>query len=281
MNHMNDTTDNSIDEFEMPDPRLLRQDDVEEGERLIVDIEGFEGPLDVLLALSRTQKVDLKQISILELVKQYLEFVNEARELRLELAADYLVMAAWLTYLKSRLLLPEEESDEDISAEEMAARLTYQLERLSAIRDRAAILMSRNQMGRDMFVRGAPEPVIIKRHNTFELSLYDLLKTYAEHKTREAVADIRIHKRSVFTLDNALERLADMLGLALDWTDLEQFLPEGIEDDQLKKSVRASMFSATLEMAKMGKADLIQKQTFGPLFIRGRNQKNNEEDGNG
>lgn len=278
---MNDTTDNDIDEFELPDPRLLRQDDVDEGERLIVDIEGFEGPLDVLLALSRTQKVDLKQISILELVKQYLEFVNEARELRLELAADYLVMAAWLTYLKSRLLLPEEESDEDISAEEMAARLTYQLERLSAIRDRAAILMSRNQMGRDMFARGAPEPVIIKRHNRYELSIYELLKVYAEHKTREAVADIRIHKRSVFTLDNALERLSDMLGLALDWTDLEQFLPEGIEDVQLRKSVKASMFSATLEMAKMGKADLIQKQTFGPLFIRGRKQENNEEDDNG
>ncbi|MBL4603479.1 MAG: segregation/condensation protein A [Emcibacteraceae bacterium] len=275
---MSDTTDNDFDGFELPDPRLARTGDLEEDERLIVDIEGFEGPLDVLLALSRTQKVDLKQISILELVKQYLEFVTEARNLRLELAADYLVMAAWLTYLKSRLLLPEEENADEISAEELAARLTYQLGRLNAIRERAASLMSRNQMGRDMFARGAPEPVIITCHHTYELSIYDLLKAYAEHKTRSAVADIQIFKRNVFTLDQAIERLSEMLGLAIDWTSLEQFLPEGLMDEQLIKSAKASMFTASLELAKMGKADLIQKQTFGPLFIRGRKR---EEENNG
>lgn len=273
---MNDSIDNDIDEFEMPDPRLAKSDDISEEERLIVDIEGFEGPLDVLLALSRTQKVDLKQISILDLVKQYLEFVTQARELRLELAADYLVMAAWLAYLKSRLLLPEEDSDDELSAEEMAARLTYQLARLNAIRERAAILMSRNQIGRDVFARGAPEPVIVTRHHTYDLSMYELLKAYAEHKTREAVADIRILKRSVYTLDQAIGRLGDMLGLAIDWTDLEQFMPDDIEDEQLKKSVKASMFTATLEMAKVGKADIVQKQTFGPLFIRGKKQKDEE-----
>ena len=274
---MSDTIDNNIDEFEMPDPRLAASGELEEGERLIVDIEGFEGPLDVLLALSRTQKVDLKQISILELVKQYLEFVNQARELRLELAADYLVMAAWLAYLKSRLLLPEEENEDDISAEELAARLTYQLQRLGAIRERAAILMSRNQMGRDMFARGAPESVIITRHHTYELSIYELLKSYAEHKTRDAVADIRFHKRNVFTMDQAIKRLSDMIGYAVDWTSLEHFLPEGITDESLIKSTKASMFTATLELAKMGKAELTQKQTFGPLFIRGRNKE--EENG--
>jgi segregation and condensation protein A len=270
--------ENEIDDFEMPEPRLPKMDDVKEEERLIVDIDGFEGPLDVLLALSRTQKVDLKQISILELVKQYLEFVTQARELRLELAADYLVMAAWLAYLKSRLLLPEEENVDELSAEELAARLTYQLERLGAIRDRAAELMSRNQMGRDMFSRGMPEPVIVTRYHTYELSLYDLLKTYAEHRAREAVADIRIHKRAVYTLEMAIKRLSDMLGLAIDWTNLEDFMPEGITDPQLIKSTKASVFAASLELAKVGKADLIQKQLFGPLFIKGKKQEISEKD---
>lgn len=271
---MNEIDNSDIDEFELPDPRLGKMDDVSEEERLIVDIDGFEGPLDVLLTLSRTQKVDLKQISILELVKQYLEFVQQARELRLELAADYLVMAAWLAYLKSRLLLPEEENEDELSAEELAARLTYQLQRLGAIRDRAAELMSRNQMGRDMFARGAPEPVIITRYHTYELSLYDLLKAYSEQKTRGAAADIRIHKRAVYTLDKAIERLSDMLGLAIDWTDLEQFMPSDIDDPQIVRSAKASMFTASLELAKNGKADIIQKQMFGPLFIRGRKQEN-------
>lgn len=275
---MTETIDSDIDDFEAPNPLLSKSDDLDDNERLIIDIEGFEGPLDVLLALSRTQKVDLKQISILELVKQYLEFVRQARALRLELAADYLVMAAWLAYLKSRLLLPEEENEDELSAEELAARLTYQLERLNAIRERAAILMSRNQLGRDMFARGAPEPVIVTRHHTYDLSMYELLKAYAEHKTREAVADIRILKKSVYTLDQAINRLSDMLGLAIDWTSLEAFLPDDIEDDQLAKSMKASMFSATLEMAKVGKADLVQKQIFGPLFIRGRKQEVTEDE---
>ncbi|MCP5382114.1 MAG: segregation/condensation protein A [Kordiimonadaceae bacterium] len=275
---MSDDWDNDIADFEMPNPRLTGLDDLDDEERLIVDIEGFEGPLDVLLALSRTQKVDLKQISILELVKQYLEFVNKARALRLELAADYLVMAAWLAYLKSRLLLPEEDSEDELSAEELAARLTHQLARLNAMRERAAILMSRNQMGRDVFARGAPEAVIITRYHTYDLSMYELLKAYAEHKTREAVADIQIFKRNVYTLDQAIERLSDMLGLALDWTSLEQFLPSGIEDIQLIKSTKASMFSASLELAKMGRAELEQKQLFGPLFIRGRKQDPIEEE---
>ena len=273
--------ENKIEEFEMPDPRITKMDDLDKEERLIVDIDGFEGPLDVLLTLSRTQKVDLKQISILDLVKQYLRFVTQATALRLELAADYLVMAAWLASLKSRLLLPEEENEDEISAEELAARLTYQLERLNAIRERAAILMSRNQIGRDMFVRGIPEAVVVTRHHTYDLSMYDLLKAYAEHKTREAVADIHIFKRNVFTLDQAISRLSDMLGLALDWTNLEQFMPTDIEDQQLIKSIKASMFSASLEMAKVGKADLVQKQIFGPLFVRGRKQNYTKEDDNG
>ncbi len=240
----------------------------EDDENLILDIEGFEGPLDVLLALARTQKVDLKQISILELVQQFLKFIEEARVQKLERAADYLVMAAWLAYLKSRLLLPEDNSEEELSAEQMAAHLTYQLQRLSAIRDSAAALMSRNQLKRDVFARGLPEPVIITRNAIFELSLYDLLRAYADHKTRHAVADIRIHKREVYTLDRALERLKAMIGLAVDWTDLYQFLPTSVMGDDMIRSVKASIFTASLEMARQGKAEIIQKQTFGPLFIR-------------
>ncbi len=259
-------------EFEMHYPK--GSDDIEE-ERLVVDINGFEGPLDVLLTLSRTQKVDLKQISILELVKQYLNFVHQARTLRLELAADYLVMAAWLTYLKSRLLLPEEENEDELSAEEMAARLSYQLQRLEAIRERSAILMSRNQVGRDMFARGMPEAVIITQNHTFDLSIYEFLQSYAHHKTRVAVADIRFHKRNIYSLDQALTRLSEMLGMALDWTSLEQFLPKDLGDDQFNKSAKASLFTATLELARLGKADLTQKQMFGPLFIRGRKGDNN------
>ncbi|MCF6214787.1 MAG: segregation/condensation protein A [Emcibacter sp.] len=240
---------------------------------LILDIDGFEGPLDVLLALARTQKVDLKQISILELVQQFLKFVADAKVQKLEKAADYLVMAAWLAYLKSRLLLPEENSEEEFSAEEMAARLTYQLQRLSAIRDSSARLMSRNQLRRDVFARGMPEPVIVTKNAVFELSLYDLLRVYADHKTRNAIADIRIHKRDVYTLDQALERLKGMIGLAVDWTDLYQFLPDSNMADNMKRSVKASLFTASLEMARSGKAEIVQKQAFGPLFIRKTDRK--------
>ncbi|MFC7050807.1 segregation and condensation protein A [Emcibacter nanhaiensis] len=247
--------------------------DMEEAERLVLDIRGFEGPLDVLLALSRTQKVDLKQISILELVEQYLVFIAEARRLRLEVAADYLVMAAWLAYLKSRLLLPIEESEEELSADELAARLTYQLQRLEAMRDAAAKLMSRDQLGRDVFVRGAPEAVHITRNATYELSLYELLKGYAEHKIRKSVSDIRIHKREVYTLDQALERLGDMIGQVLDWTSLEAFLPADLKSNDMMRSAKASLFTATLEMARQGKAEIVQKQTFGPLMIRGRHRE--------
>ncbi|MBL4894041.1 MAG: segregation/condensation protein A [Emcibacter sp.] len=241
---------------------------VDDDQRLILDIEGFEGPLDVLLALARTQKVDLKQISILELVQQFIEFVSKAKVQKLEKAADYLVMAAWLAYLKSRLLLPEEDSEDELSAEEMAARLTYQLQRLNAIRDVAAKLMSRNQLRRDVFARGQPEQVIVTKNATFELSLYDLLRAYADHKTRTSIADIRIHKRAVYTLDQALERLRGMIGLAMDWTDLFQFLPDDTGNAEMTRSVKASLFTASLEMARQGKAEIVQKQTFGPLFIR-------------
>lgn len=247
------------------DSRAMTGDDEH---RLILDIEGFEGPLDVLLSLARTQKVDLKQISILELVQQFLEFVAEAKVQELEKAADYLVMAAWLAYLKSRLLLPEETSEDELSAEEMAARLTYQLQRLSAIRDVSAMLMSRNQLKRDVFARGRPESVIVTKNATFDLSLYDILRAYADHKTRKSIADIRIHKRDVYTLDQALDHLRNLIGTAIDWTDLFQFMPDDVGGAAMSRSAKASLFTASLEMARQGKAEIVQKQTFGPLFIR-------------
>jgi len=248
----------------------------EEGDRFILDIDGFEGPLDVLLALARTQKVDLKQISILELVQQYLKFVDEVRVQKLEKAADYLVMAAWLAYLKSRLLLPDESSEEELSAEEMAARLTYQLQRLSAIRECSATLMSRNQLNRDVFARGMPEPVIVTKNAIYELSLYEILRAYADHKTRHAIADIRFHKREVYTLDQALERLRRLIGTALTWTDLFKFLPDSIETAQMVRSFKASMFTASLEITREGKAEIDQKQAFGPLFVRKRERRDEE-----
>lgn len=248
----------------------------EEGERFILDIEGFEGPLDVLLTLARTQKVDLKQISILELVEQYLTFVDELRVQKLEKAADYLVMAAWLAYLKSRLLLPEEPSEDELSAEELAARLTYQLQRLNAIRECSAALMSRNQLNRDVFARGMPEPVIVTKNSVYELSLYEILRAYADHQTKHAIADIRIHKREVYTLDQALNRLKNLIGTAVTWTDLFQFLPENIETAQMIRSVKASLFTASLEMTREGHAEIEQKQAFGPLFVRKRDRRDEE-----
>jgi len=239
-----------------------------EADNLILNIDGFEGPLDILLTLARSQKVDLKQISILQLVEQYLSFIKQARHLRLELAADYLVMAAWLAFLKSLLLLPEDNNSEEPNAEELAARLTFQLQRLEAIRNAAATLMSSDQLGRDFFVRGAPETTKINKTFTYELSLYEIMKAYADHSARMAVGEVNLERRPVYTIEKAIERLERLVGSAIDWTALESFLPHFPEDQALQKSARASIFSATLELAKQGKVNLVQKQTFGPVFLK-------------
>jgi len=257
-----------FDDFSAPVTRLssVRENAVE---RLIVDIDGFEGPLDVLLELARTQKVDLLKISILELVEQYLVFMAEARRQRLELAADYLVMAAWLAYLKSRLLLPQEEEDEP-TAEEMAARLAHQLRRLEAMREAAAQLMARDQMGRDMFVRGAPEKVRVTKTALYDLTLYELLKAYGENNARHSVTHMHIPRANVYSLDHAIERLEALIGQTVEWTSLQKFLPDALSDGRTAKSARASMFLASLELARQGKLDLRQTETYGPLMLRGR-----------
>jgi segregation and condensation protein A len=235
---------------------------------LRLEIDGFEGPLDVLLTLARTQKVDLTQISILELVEQYLKFVAAAKKLKLELAADYLVMAAWLAYLKSRLLLPKEEDDEEPTAEELAFRLQLRLQRLEAMREAGARLMARDRMGRDVFRRGKPEGLKLLKRGQYDTTMYELLKAYAENRQRFSVTEIRIERRPVFSLEDALERMNSMIGSKFSWAQLSEFLPDTIKDKRLRKSALASMFAASLELARQGNADLRQMEAFGPLYLR-------------
>ena len=244
-----------------------------EAETLRVEVDGYEGPLDLLLTLARTQKVDLAKISVLQLAEQYLAFIEEARELRIELAADYLVMAAWLAYLKSRLLLPKEDEDEGLSGEEMAAHLAFQLERLEAMRSVAAKLMARDQLGRDFFRRGMTEAVTIRRQTTWSCSLSDLLKAYASVKTREEYKPLNYDPREVYSVEAALERLKRLVGQMPDWGTLVSFLPEGWSlDPEKRRSAIASSFSAVLELAKRGEVELRQDRTFAPLYLRARGE---------
>ncbi|SMP23229.1 condensin subunit ScpA [Shimia sagamensis] len=240
-------------------------------EALIVDVDGFEGPLDLLLTLSRTQKVDLRKISVLELAKQYLDFVERAKRLRLELAADYLVMAAWLAFLKSRLLLPPDPTEEGPSGEELAAHLAFQLERLQAMRDAAAKLMARDRLGRDFFARGVPESVERVRRITFTATLMDLMQGYARLRTRDEFRPFILDRESVFTMEEALERMRGLIGYAGAWTDILSYLPVGWENDPKKRrSATAATFAASLELAKEGKVFIRQSETFAPIEVRKR-----------
>lgn len=240
-------------------------------EALIVDVDGFEGPLDLLLTLSRTQKVDLRRISVLQLAEQYLLFVNKAAKLRIELAADYLVMAAWLAFLKSRLLLPPEPGEAGPSAEELAAHLAFQLERLQAMREAAARLMARDQKGRDFFVRGQPETVSLQRKVSWEANLLDLMRAYARIRTRDEFRPFVMDREHVFTMEQALDRMRGLIGYAGDWADLSGFLPEGWDATPMaRRSATAAHFAAVLEMAKRGQLTLRQGDTFSPIQIRRR-----------
>ncbi len=242
-------------------------------EALIVDVDGFEGPLDLLLTLSRTQKVDLRKISILKLAEQYLGFVEEAKSLRIELAADYLVMAAWLAFLKSRLLLPPDPTDEGPSGEDMAAHLAFQLERLAAMRERAANLMARDRLGQDRFPRGLPEEVGTIRKITYTASLLELMQAYARIRTRDEFRPFVMDRDSVYTMEEALDRLRGMIGFAGDWTDIASYLPDGWQmDPKKRRSATASNFAAALELAKAGKVDLRQADTFAPIHLRRRDE---------
>ncbi|PKB19525.1 condensin subunit ScpA [Novosphingobium kunmingense] len=236
-------------------------------EALYLELDGWEGPLDLLLDLARRQKVDLRKISILELVDQYLTYIEGAEALRLELAADYLVMAAWLAYLKSALLLPRDEQA-DPSPEELALRLQLRLQRLAAMRDAAARLMGRDRLGRDVFARGAPEGLRVDRKALWQCDWFALVQAYGQVKARTAPVVHMVRDRMVMTLDSALSRVSSMLGVSLDWMELKDFLPPHA-DPRLRKSALASSFVAALELARLGKAELDQQDTFGPLLLRG------------
>ncbi len=238
-------------------------------EALIVDVDGFEGPLDLLLTLSRTQKVDLRQISILALAEQYLAFIETAKALRIELAADYLVMAAWLAFLKSRLLLPPDPTEDGPTGEELAAHLAFQLERLQAMREAAAQLMARDQLGRDIFARGITEDVTRSRRVAWTATLLDLMQAYARIRTRDDFRPFVLDRDAVMTMEQALERMRRLIGFAGEWTDLSSYLPEGWEVDPVRRrSSTAATFAASLELAKEGKIEIRQSDTYAPILIR-------------
>jgi segregation and condensation protein A len=235
---------------------------------LHLDLDGFEGPIDVLLTLARDQKVDLKKISILELADQYLAFIARARRLRLEIAADYLVMAAWLAYLKSRLLLPEPPADGEPSGAELAAALAFQLQRLEAMQKAGRELMGLPQYGRDFFGRGLPEPVQVIEKPVYKLALYDLLKAYGNYPGRRNEGLLQITPMNLFSMDDALHRIGEMLGQVLDWTTLQAFLPPGLQRGLPRRAALAATFAASLELARTGRIELRQEGLFGPIFMR-------------
>jgi segregation and condensation protein A len=238
----------------------------DDGEALIIDLDGYEGPLHVLLALARSQKVDLLKLSVLKLAEQYLAFVQQARRLRFSLAADYLVMAAWLAYLKSGLLLPKD-AQPDPSPEELALRLHLRLQRLEAMREAGARLMARDRIGRDVFIRPEPEGLHRPKAIIWQASLYDLIHAYGQVKARTAPRIHIVARRPVMTLDEAIERVSRLVGMELDWTDLSRFLPE-TADPVLRRSALASSFVAALELARQGRVELRQETTFAPLYLR-------------
>ena len=253
---------------------LFRTESVAErvaSETLIIDVDGYEGPLDLLLTLSRTQKVDLRKISVLDLAVQYLMFIERATALRIELAADYLVMAAWLAFLKSRLLLPPDPKEDGPSGDELAAHLAYQLERLQAMRDCAAKLMARDRLGKDRFVRGLPEDVNRRRNVIYTANLLDLMQGYARIRTKDDFRPFVLDRDAVITMEQALTRMRGLIGFTVDWTDIISYLPEDwLNDSQKRKSATASTFAASLELAKEGNIEIRQGELYAPIEIRKR-----------
>ena len=274
MSEAEDSKNDAGEDGDLSDWEQAERDDqgLSAAETLVVDVEGFEGPLDLLLALARTQKVDLAGISVLALAQQYLDFIAEARRLRLEIAADYLVMAAWLTFLKSKLLLPAQQDIEDEpTGEELGRLLAFRLKRLHAMREAAAALMTRKRLGRDVFARGMPEPLRITRKSTYQANLYDLLKAYAQQRQRNAVKSWEVRQRTVWSLKKARDELERLLGTSCDWAPLDQLLAEFlVGGPELRRTALASGFTATLEMAREGALELRQAKMFARLLVRRR-----------
>jgi segregation and condensation protein A len=235
---------------------------------LVIDVAGFEGPLDLLLHLARTQKVDLSRISVLALAEQYLQFVETARRVRIELAADYLVMAAWLAFLKSKLLIPQQAKDDGPSGEEMAATLAFRLKRLEAMREAAERLVNRAQLGRDIFARGAPEHIPHINRSAYEANLDDLLRAYANLRQRQAITQVTIEKRQVWSLVEARELLNSLLGDVGEWTVLDQYLLQYVPDPAMRVTAIASAFAASLELVREGSLQIRQEGAFQPIYMR-------------
>jgi segregation and condensation protein A len=254
-------TSSVTDWFDPPVP--TPDDDI-----MYVDVDGYEGPLDLLLELARRQKVDLAAISVLALAMQYLAFIERVREKRIELAADYLVMAAWLAYLKSRLMLPQLPSDDEPSGEMLAAMLQFRLKRLEAMRKAANQLMNRPLLGQRVFARGMPEPVEIARKSNWQASLYDVLKAYASQRERGSSGDYSPLQRSVWSLQDARDILQRLIGDSFDWIPMDTYLETYLASPDERATVRASSFASSLELVRLGKIDLRQTETFGPLFMR-------------
>lgn len=240
------------------------------GNTFVVDLDGFEGPLDLLLALVREHKLDLVRLSILDLAQQYLDFIDKAKKLRLEIAADYLVMAAWLAFLKSKLLLPAEEGDDEPTGEELAAQLAHRLRRLEAMRDAAAKLLNRNRLGRDFFARGNPEGIRLVRESKYDANIYDLLKAYAIQRQRSAVDSIHFSARPVWSIQDARERLEAILGTSVDWAPIDALVAQYMGSPELHRTALASSLGASLELTREGHAELRQEKAFAPLMIRKR-----------
>lgn len=238
------------------------------GEIMYVDVDGYEGPLDLLLDLARRQKVDLAAISVLALAEQYLAFIETVREKRIEVAADYLVMAAWLAYLKSRLMVPQAPSDDEPSGEMLAAMLQFRLKRLEAMRRATGQLMNRPRLGQQVFARGMPEPIAIERTSLWDASLYDLLKAYAGQRERGTSTDYAPLQRTVWSLQEARDILQRLVGDSLEWIPMDAYLAEYLARPAERATVRASSFASSLELVRLGQIDLRQSEAFGTLFVR-------------
>ncbi|MGV8855528.1 MAG: segregation and condensation protein A [Devosia sp.] len=235
---------------------------------MYVDVDGYEGPLDLLLDLARRQKVDLAAISVLALAEQYLRFIETVREKRIEVAADYLVMAAWLAYLKSRLMVPQAASDDEPSGEMLAAMLQFRLKRLEAMRAAASRLMNRPRLGFQVYARGMPEPIQIERKNLWEASLYDLLKAYSARREKAVITDYAPLQRTVWSLQDARDILQRLIGDNVDWVPMDSYLIDYLSTPGERATIRASTFASSLELVRQGQIDLRQSETFGPLFVR-------------
>jgi segregation and condensation protein A len=246
----------------------VSSDQADGPQQLVLELDGYEGPIDLLLALARDQKVDLGKISILALADQYLDFIARQRQLRLEIAADYLVMAAWLAYLKSRLLLPQPPEDDEPSASELAAVLEHRLGLLAAMQTAGGRLMSLPRLGHDVFPRGMPEELAVVAIPVYELGLYELLRAYGETRRRAVAAVLAIEPSAFHSVDDALKRLSGFLGHVPDWRELTSFLPEELRDGLFLRSALAATFAATLELARSGQIELRQDRTFGPIYLR-------------